>query len=558
MPKLAFLTLLICSATLLAQSPSTGQPSARIEGRVTNLAGEPLAKASLRLRWNSPLQPGRLPPVYITSSDPAGNFAFESIDPGIYQLTVERAGYLIVFYAPSAGGPYSFGLAPGQRLTGLAIKMTPQATLSGKIQDEDGDPAPAARVRLYRWEYVKGRKQLIAGASAIAGADGRYSIGNLSAGRFVLAADEATAFFSGLNHHEISESGGDDRQYVTTYYPGVTKASEATLIELSPATQIQEVDVRLAKSKVFHISGKVVDVATGAPTTASMALLQRDRIEGMQSPAENGVFEFNRLVPGSYILTTRPGVAKLGRQIVTISNQNIEDLVFPVGPGVNVIVRVNASDEATAQQQQAIRELQHGGRAFTLTPVEGPNNGYMAQSKDDGTTLFRNVPPDTFLLGISSPVGGYVKSIQFDNQDITHKTLDIGSQDGILEITYSLRAAEITGTVHDPVGHAVSGTRVTLWTPGLPVDGTLDFFKSSFTDDKGSYQFANLPPGEYRLAAWDRTASESNSGLIADPAFHFKFDSRAATIALSEGAHKSIEAPLIGRDLIEAAGAQLH
>ena len=178
MPKLAFLALLICCATLLAQSPSTGQPAARIEGRVTNVSGEPLAKASLRLRWNSAPHRDSLPPVYTTSSDPAGNFAFESIDPGNYQLTVERAGYLIVFYAPSPGGPVSIDVASGQRLTGLTIKMTPQAVLSGKIQDEDGDPAPAARVRLYRWEYVKGRKQLIVGPSATAGADGRYSIGN--------------------------------------------------------------------------------------------------------------------------------------------------------------------------------------------------------------------------------------------------------------------------------------------------------------------------------------------------------------------------------------------
>jgi Carboxypeptidase regulatory-like domain len=355
MSKLAFLTSLISCVTLFAQDPSTGQPSARIEGRVTNLAGEPIARASLRLRWNSTPQAGRLPPVYTTSSDPAGNFAFESVDPGNYQLTVERVGYLIVFYAPSAGGPVSFDVAVGQRLTGVAIKMTPQAVLSGKIQDEDGDSVPAAKVRLYRWEYVKGRNQLIADGSATAGADGRYSIGNLSAGRFVLAADEAPAFFSGSNHHEISGHGGDDRQYVTTYYPGVTKASEATLIELSPGTQIQEVNVRLTKSNVFHISGKVVDAATGAPTTASLALLPRDRIENMQAyggnaPAVNGVFEINRLVPGSYILITRPGAAKVGRQIVTISNQDIEDLVFPIGSGASVIVTANTSDEANAQE----------------------------------------------------------------------------------------------------------------------------------------------------------------------------------------------------------------
>jgi len=39
----------------------------------------------------------------------------------------------------------------------------------------------------------------------------------------ILAADQARAFFNGLNHHEISGHGRDDRRYVTTYYRGVTR-----------------------------------------------------------------------------------------------------------------------------------------------------------------------------------------------------------------------------------------------------------------------------------------------------------------------------------------------
>jgi hypothetical protein len=42
------------------------------------------------------------------------------------------------------------------------------------------------------------------------------------------------------------------------------------------------------------------------------------------------------------------------------------------------------------------------------------------------------------------------------------------------------------------------------------------------------------------------------------PEFRFKFEDKAATVKLDEDAHESLEAPLIGREAIEAEVAKLQ
>jgi hypothetical protein len=75
-----------------------------------------------------------------------------------------------------------------------------------------------------------------------------------------------------------------------------------------------------------------------------------------------------------------------------------------------------------------------------------------------------------------------------------------------------------------------------------------------YSDANGQVKFANLAPGEYRIAAWEK----NDPGLAMVPEFRFKFEDKAATVKLDEDAHESLEAPLIGREAIEAEVAKLQ
>src|SRR5216684_4293953 len=139
-----FVLCLPLAAQSFAQSaaPSGNAAGARVEGRVTSVAGDPLRKANLRLQNTQAPGPSNAqppPPNYTSSSDADGNFLFEDVDPGRYILSAERNGYLAAHYGTGRRSQV-FNVAVGQRVTGLIIKMTPQAVVGGKVTDEDGDP----------------------------------------------------------------------------------------------------------------------------------------------------------------------------------------------------------------------------------------------------------------------------------------------------------------------------------------------------------------------------------------------------------------------------------
>ena len=102
------------------------------------------------------LSPTRPPQPYSATSDQQGSYVFDGVDAGTYALTAEHAGYLTTPY--SIGGPASsqslITLKPGQRMTEVNVRLLPQAVLSGRVLDEDGDPISRATVMLTRRMYM--------------------------------------------------------------------------------------------------------------------------------------------------------------------------------------------------------------------------------------------------------------------------------------------------------------------------------------------------------------------------------------------------------------------
>ena len=142
---------------------------------------------------------------------------------------------------------------------------------------------------------------------------------------------------------------------------------------------------------------------------------------------------------------------------------------------------------------------------------------------------------------------------------MTRTFLDFTSgSGGQIDILLSPNAASVSGIVHDPSpdanGQPLGGVVVTLWTPGVPPENANDFTLTWVTDANGQFSFTGLPPGEYRVAAWEQI----DPGLGTAPDFRIKFEGKAATVKLQENDHSQIEAPLIPRDSIETEAAKLQ
>src|SRR5579864_3555742 len=179
------LAALVCSAVAAAQAPPA---RSRIEGKVVSPVGVSLSKATLRLQAMKPASDSEPRPSgsgasqsYTGETDASGNYVFENIEPGSYSLFAERSGYVRGLYIGSASNPQGlFTLGAGQAMDGIAIELTPQGIIAGKVTDRDGDPMERARVTAYRRTYVAGHWQFQFVQGTPAALDGSFQIGGLT------------------------------------------------------------------------------------------------------------------------------------------------------------------------------------------------------------------------------------------------------------------------------------------------------------------------------------------------------------------------------------------
>ena len=147
-----------------------------MEGTILSLSGDLVRKATVRLQGTGG-QPGQPPASYSETTDNAGKFVFEDVAPGRYMLSAEKPGFVTARYgARSNTSPGTqLNLTAGMEMKDLAIKMTPQGVIAGKVLDQDGDPVVSVQVQAMRYAYVRGRKQLLPTGGAIDQRPGRVS-----------------------------------------------------------------------------------------------------------------------------------------------------------------------------------------------------------------------------------------------------------------------------------------------------------------------------------------------------------------------------------------------
>jgi len=138
--------------------------SCSISGQVSNAAtGEPVRRAMVSLR-RIDMSPGvtNIQVSNTASTDATGQFAITGIAPGKYRLSAEHSGFIVTQYG--ARGPNKPGtlltLEPGQKSSDLAMRLTPQGVIAGRVLDEEGEPVANVDVQVLRQQYMQGHKQM--------------------------------------------------------------------------------------------------------------------------------------------------------------------------------------------------------------------------------------------------------------------------------------------------------------------------------------------------------------------------------------------------------------
>jgi protocatechuate 3,4-dioxygenase beta subunit len=521
--------------------------------------------------------------TYQAVTDAGGNFSFPSVVPSRYAIAAERVGYLPLASTGASGGGSSGArrveVAEGQKVSGVLVKLRPQAALSGRVTDEDDDPLQNINVQLFRYRFSGGRRQLASAGSGRTNDLGVYRISGVNPGRYYISVNANNA---GLEGGGIGEGGfsfvrvnvDTKEAYVPTFYPGVPQIASAVQVDLRPGADVRGIDMRMRKTAVFTVKGTVQGIAIADPnapeeanpfggrggrggavggppggpnvTTVSLSSSSIGQLLGENLRAQvaaDGAFEIRNVRAGTYMLTARQGGpagsaagvgGRLGRVPVVVGESGVESLVVMMNPAFNLKGGVTAP----APQPENL-----GGVVVLLAPTEDQVLGSVnARTEADGKFTASILEPAKFHVSASNlPQGYYLRSVHYGTTDVTSGGLDLtsGVAAGELEIRIAPGAGAVSGSVTREGGPG-AGALVAI-IPEEPYKSWAELYRTTNTSQNGSFTFANVRPGRYRLYAFEAVEPGSNQ----DPEFIKRFEADGKSINLVEKGSEAVQLKLI-------------
>src|SRR5579884_508457 len=253
-----------------AASPQSDENRCALQGRITDaLTGEPVAKATIQLRMRAPYANA---PVYSGTSEADGTYKFANVDPGPYNLNVSSSGYADSSYGASLAIPTGavLNLRPGQKLTKIDVVLMPLGTVSGRVTDENGNPAEKASVAVLGSVWYRGEIRYTLQNGARTDELGQFRISNIRPGKYYLMVLRLGPFPSTA----VSRAPGKhDIRPVRTYYPNALTLDSATPLTIKSGQQLTTMDIQLRNSATYHLRGQV---SGAAPEHLAVALVLRD------------------------------------------------------------------------------------------------------------------------------------------------------------------------------------------------------------------------------------------------------------------------------------------
>jgi hypothetical protein len=556
-----------------------------------------------------PGQPAAIPADFFTfrtGSD--GRFRFTNLPPGAYRL---MAAYYTSEYWPTEYGqfePHGRGsritVAEDESVRNVTLEMIPTGSISGRVLDENGNPAARVRVMAIESRWQQGRQELQIAAARYTDDLGEFRLFWLPPARYYISAQpddprrralslielptgaETTRETAPVPHlvHRLNARGETVTELLSpVYYGGNADFQTARLVPLAPGASVSNVDMALGAGRVpiRKIAGRVVDMNGQPVKDGAIALFPLLREASVVSPAvltgADGSFELT-IGTGAYLLrATQPGIrcprpedalicggiAAVGSKPsaflqIPASPDSIADFTVILKPPVEVRGRVivegpkvtgNEADTLGIRIRLTPELTEYmvppavatSGGAFAV-PAVFPGDYSVNVLPFHAVSSLAGAGPVLLSLTATSPLADYyVKSMRLGPLDVLNDGLHLTSPpDRELEIILGANGGVLDGQVDDPTRGGVANATVVLVPEGARPN-RIDLVKNVNTDRAGHFAFRGIAPGEYRLYAWQRI----EEGIWFDPEFMRANRTRGTPVKIGEGANPKVNITVV-------------
>jgi hypothetical protein len=584
---ISLLALTLVSSRALPQQSQQQTPTGVIEGTVVRSdSGEPINGVQVTLTFvnmaplgavapgavvAAPVQPPQ-PSTATTAAD--GKFSFKNLRAGSYRIAATVNGFVRTEYgqrSPNAQGRPVF-LSEGQTFKDAALRMTPTGTISGRVFDQNGQPATDAPVQLVRAGYNGLSRIYQSVAQGSVDDRGDYRMYGVPPGRYYLLAGNLPGP-TRLAGGGINLPTATAQRYSVVYYPSATDIDQASAIEVKPGGETA-FDFRLQRlGPGYRVKGRIIDATgTGLPANTNVSVGYRtigggggSFSNGRNFDPAAGTFELQNIPPGDYTLQvqipeTNPipilggataQIDVLARQAaqaarpagtapIRVVDRDIEGVVITVSTGVTVSGRLILE----GQPLSAIPNIQQMVLGFQSVagPGVGPNPASTPVAADGTFQVVGlregeyRVTPLRFL-NIAS--GLYLKSIRYGGDDVLSKPLKFsGAGSGEFEVVLRSGPGQIAGNVTDARAQAAAGVQVFA----IPADrGRIYDYKQATTDESGRFSLTGITPGDYQLFSWESIENQAHF----DPDFMRRHEQQGKIVHVAESSNQNVDIRLI-------------
>ncbi len=509
-PGIRAILLLLLSASALAQDlrpqHSPAQPAVAPQAAADSVSGTVASATDGRRLAHAvvTLYDLAADTVFDTvTADDQGSFRFASVPAGRYRLTGRAKGYLPATYLDHEGFGSAIVTGVGLNTHGLQLKLNRDASISGHIVDETGEPVERAGVTLYREFPQAGEAQGVRRIrNAVTDSSGKYEFIDLAPGTYFLSVT-ATPWYA---VHPVPQPPGNalpyrnnvdpavDVAYPLTFYPHALSSGDASPLVLSAGEEANG-DMQLVPEHALSIRLPVPSNPQQQgggfrfPQLARMVFGEPEQVPA-QTQFMNGVATIAGLAPGEYVVQqTGNGGLPISSSAVDLSTDSLTIDSLPETPPGKISVTVRNLDGSLASPQGQL----------ILWPVD--RGGALPGKIDkDGTVEFLNVPPGAYRFTFSEGGRGRpIASILKNGESLATRRVKLNSgQELALTISISAAPASVSGVVQRN-GKPVPGAMVVLVPAGA--DTSAELFRRDQSDLDGGFNFHEVIPGKYLVIA---------------------------------------------------------
>ena len=507
------------------------QGTAVVRGRVTDAeTGAPLARVVLTLS----LQGTRT--VRDTTSDASGAFAFTRLPAGEYVLSADptrRTTHRPGTYGAVPGKPFGrhsiVTLQEGQVFEQAHVALQRSYVISGRVVDDDGEPVADVRVEA---ESVDVRS---AGFTRSRSTDdrGAFRLWGYVPGTYRVCA--------------VPLSDGPDQRaregLIKTCYPSGSEAESQPVVVTS--ADPPELEIRLRRSRLFTVSGMVIDAAGAPAANAHIAFVTADRggssSRGMQNAG--GTFTVRGVAPGDYFIRAESGsptdggdkLRQMGYAAVSVQGGNVENVIVAMEPAATVSGRIVFEGGKPAGLRTLTVRADGPRDLVVMRPGASPSP---APVKPDLTFELRGLFGPNVLLVDGAPAW-VIKSMRYRGEERAHIPTDFktAANADVVEIVLTNRTARLVARVLDERGQPTEDARVIVFPADPRQWGSPNIARFGAQKD-GTFTVGHLRAGEYYVSVLtEGSAPRDRRGFE-------ELSKMSESVTLLENDQRSIDLPL--------------